>query len=63
GAGDILRAWRAAAPRATGATVEWDAPGGARTGVTAGVDDTGALLVRTPAGIERLIAGEVRWVT
>ncbi|MGE3275574.1 MAG: biotin--[acetyl-CoA-carboxylase] ligase [Vicinamibacterales bacterium] len=61
-AGDILQAWRAAAPRAVGAAVEWDTPAGARTGVTAGVDDTGALLVRTSAGVERIIAGEVRWV-
>jgi BirA family biotin operon repressor/biotin-[acetyl-CoA-carboxylase] ligase len=58
----ILRAWRAAAPFAHGAAVEWDAPDGVRRGVTAGVDDAGALLVRTRAGVDRLVAGEVRWI-
>jgi len=26
------------------------------------VDDSGALLVRTPSGVQRIIAGEVRWI-
>ncbi len=55
--GDILQAWRAASPSATGTRVEWDG----RTGTTAGIDDTGALLVRTAAGVERVIAGELHW--
>ena len=55
--GDILQAWRADSPSAIGTTVEWDG----RTGVTAGIDDAGALLVRTDAGVERIIAGELRW--
>jgi hypothetical protein len=29
--------------------------------VTAGVDDDGALLVRTERGIERIVGGEVQW--
>jgi BirA family biotin operon repressor/biotin-[acetyl-CoA-carboxylase] ligase len=57
-ADDILQAWRDAAPCARGARVEWE--GG--IGVTAGIDDAGALLVRTKAGIERVIAGEIQWV-
>jgi len=56
--GDILQAWRAASPNATGTRVEWDG----RHGTTAGIDDSGALLVRTSAGIERIIAGELRWM-
>lgn len=56
--GDILRAWRAAAPSAWHARVEWDAG----HGTTAGIDDSGALLVRTATGIERFIAGELRWM-
>ncbi|MFP5380447.1 MAG: biotin--[acetyl-CoA-carboxylase] ligase [Vicinamibacteria bacterium] len=60
-ADDILRRWRAGAPAAEGARVEWDAGGEVHAGVTAGIDDTGALLVRTPSGIERVIAGAVRW--
>lgn len=59
---DVLQAWRGAAPSAIGTTVEWTTSQGVRTGVTAGIDDTGALLVRTTIGIERLIAGEVTWI-
>jgi BirA family transcriptional regulator, biotin operon repressor / biotin---[acetyl-CoA-carboxylase] ligase len=56
--GDILRAWRAASPNATGTRVEWDG----KHGTTAGIDDSGALLVKTAAGVERIIAGELRWM-
>ena len=57
GAGDILQSWRAGSPNARGTRVEWDG----RSGVTAGIDDSGALLVQTVNGIERIIAGEIRW--
>jgi len=56
--GDILQAWRAASPNATGTRVEWDG----KHGTTAGIDDSGALLVKTSAGVERIIAGELRWM-
>ena len=56
--GDILQAWRAASPNAIGTRVEWDG----RNGVTAGIDDDGALLVKTPTGIERIIAGDLQWM-
>jgi BirA family biotin operon repressor/biotin-[acetyl-CoA-carboxylase] ligase len=55
--GDILQAWRAASPTARGARVDWDG----RSGLTNGIDDTGALLVTTPSGVERIIAGELSW--
>jgi BirA family transcriptional regulator, biotin operon repressor / biotin---[acetyl-CoA-carboxylase] ligase len=55
--GDILQAWRAASPSARGTRVEWDGT----HGTTAGIDDSGALLVNTSAGVERIIAGELRW--
>ena len=55
---DILQAWRAASPTAVGTRVEWDS----RHGITAGIDDNGALLVKTSTGIERIIAGELRWM-
>jgi len=61
-ADDILRAWRVAAPSARGARVEWSTPHGPRHGVTAGIDDAGALLVQTDTGVERIVAGEIRWV-
>jgi BirA family transcriptional regulator, biotin operon repressor / biotin---[acetyl-CoA-carboxylase] ligase len=55
--GDILQAWRAASPSARGTRVEWDG----RHGVTDGIDDAGALLVKTRGGVERIIAGHVHW--
>jgi BirA family biotin operon repressor/biotin-[acetyl-CoA-carboxylase] ligase len=55
--GDILQAWRAASPNANGTRVEWDG----KQGVTAGIDESGALLIRTTEGIERIIAGELHW--
>ena len=56
--GDILQAWRAASPGAIGTRVEWEG----RHGVTAGIDDEGALLVKTTSGVERIIAGELQWM-
>lgn len=55
--GDILQAWREASPSAHGTRVEW----AGRAGITAGIDDAGALLVRTSAGTDRVIAGELVW--
>jgi len=61
-AGDILRRWREAAPWAVGTRVEWESPSGPQSGETAGIDETGALLVRTAGGVSRVIAGELRWL-
>jgi BirA family biotin operon repressor/biotin-[acetyl-CoA-carboxylase] ligase len=59
---DGLRArWLALAPSARGAAIVWDGPAGPQAGVTAGLDTDGALLARTPEGVARIIAGEVRW--
>jgi BirA family biotin operon repressor/biotin-[acetyl-CoA-carboxylase] ligase len=58
----ILDAWQRHAPGSHGARVAWDAAPGRRSGVTAGVDATGALLVRHGSTIERLVAGEVTWL-
>ncbi len=59
----ILERWRALAPSCQGTTVEWTARHGTATGVTSGIDEDGALLVRTSGGTERIIAGEIRWMT
>ncbi|MCA1583546.1 MAG: biotin--[acetyl-CoA-carboxylase] ligase [Acidobacteria bacterium] len=59
---DVLADWRKRAPSAFGREVEWDTRNGVLSGVTAGLDDGGALLVRTRQGLERVIAGEVRWL-
>ena len=61
-ADDILRSWREASPSAVGAPVEWHTPEGTRRGITAGIDDTGALLVTTRMGMERIVGGEVVWM-
>ncbi|MBE3072639.1 MAG: biotin--[acetyl-CoA-carboxylase] ligase [Acidobacteria bacterium] len=60
--GAILSRWRALSPCSSGAAIEWTTAGGAHRGVTAGIDDDGALLVRADDRVERIIAGEVRWL-
>jgi BirA family biotin operon repressor/biotin-[acetyl-CoA-carboxylase] ligase len=57
----ILDAWRRRAPGAVGSTVAWASPSGHRSGVTAGIDDDGALLVRTGSAVERIVGGEIQW--
>ncbi|HWF83380.1 MAG TPA: biotin--[acetyl-CoA-carboxylase] ligase [Vicinamibacterales bacterium] len=57
----ILDAWRRLAPAAAGARVTWASATGSQSGVTAGIDDRGALLVRIGDRIERVVAGEVTW--
>jgi len=57
----ILDAWRALAPGARGARVSWSTPAGEQSGVTAGIDDRGALLVRCEDRLERIVAGELVW--
>jgi BirA family biotin operon repressor/biotin-[acetyl-CoA-carboxylase] ligase len=54
----ILDAWRALAPSAEGARVTLP---NEQSGVTAGIDDRGALLVRIGDRIERIVAGELSW--
>ena len=58
----MLARWEALAPTSRGAVVAWSAAGGRRSGVTAGLDRDGALLVRSGDGLERLVAGEVHWL-
>jgi BirA family biotin operon repressor/biotin-[acetyl-CoA-carboxylase] ligase len=59
---DVLERWRRLSPSATGARVEWTAPGAACRGTTAGIDESGALLVRVGDRLERVRAGEVNWL-
>ena len=58
----LFQRWLDLAPSAQGAAVEWDGPGGPRRGVTAGLAEDGALLARTSEGLERILAGEIRWM-
>ena len=57
----ILDAWRSRSFGGRGARVEWDTPSGVQAGITEGIDEMGALLVRTGRSLERIVAGEVRW--
>ena len=57
----ILDAWRRRAPASVGARVTWQTPAGPQAGVTAGIDQDGALLVRVGDRIERIIGGELLW--
>ncbi len=57
----LIQRWRSLSPSAQGAPVTWTTPAGARSGVTAGIDDSGALLVRSGGTIERVISGEMEW--
>jgi len=57
----ILDAWRSRSFGSRGARVEWDTPSGVQAGITEGIDEMGALLVRTARSLERIVAGEVRW--
>jgi len=58
----ILDEWRRRSPGGTGARVSWLTPAGAQVGVTAGIDDRGALLVDVNGCIERIVAGELMWL-
>ena len=58
----ILDAWRRRAPRASGAQVAWTTNEGTRSGITAGIDDRGALLVRIEDRVERIVSGELSWL-
>ena len=64
-AGDVdglLARWCARSPSSTGARIAWSAADGLRTGVTAGIDERGALVARTPRGTEIIRAGTVTWL-
>jgi BirA family biotin operon repressor/biotin-[acetyl-CoA-carboxylase] ligase len=58
----VLARWRELAPSSRGARVEWETPGGMVAGVSAGIAEDGALLVRVRDRIERIISGELRWM-
>jgi BirA family biotin operon repressor/biotin-[acetyl-CoA-carboxylase] ligase len=57
----ILDAWSARAPGSRGASVSWQTPSGPQTGITQGIDEQGALLVRISNRTERILSGEVIW--
>jgi BirA family biotin operon repressor/biotin-[acetyl-CoA-carboxylase] ligase len=61
GAARLVDEWRRLAPSSRGRRVTWQTAQGWRSAVTAGLDADGALLVETPEGRERIVAGELLW--
>ena len=59
----LLARWESLAPSSRGASVEWSIGSVRHRGVTEGVDDQGALLVRVGTRIQRLAGGVVHHVT
>ena len=57
----VLRRWAELSPSSRGARIEWETPLGRRTGVTAGIDHDGALLVRRGSDVDRIVSGGVHW--
>jgi BirA family biotin operon repressor/biotin-[acetyl-CoA-carboxylase] ligase len=60
----VLSRWEELSPSSRGMRVAWEGPGGSRSGVTAGIDQHGALRVRRTGDgeIERIVSGVVQWV-
>ena len=58
----ILDAWRRRAPSSVGTRVAWTTPAGQQSGITEGIDDHGALLVRIGDRVERIVGGELTWL-
>jgi len=58
----ILDAWRRRAPGAIGARVTRTVGAAVQHGVTAGIDDRGALLLRVGDRVERVVSGELTWL-
>jgi BirA family biotin operon repressor/biotin-[acetyl-CoA-carboxylase] ligase len=59
---DVVDAWRERALPLMGRPIEWDHDGAVESGVAAGIDDYGALLMNTEGRTIRIVSGEVRWV-
>jgi BirA family transcriptional regulator, biotin operon repressor / biotin---[acetyl-CoA-carboxylase] ligase len=61
-AADVMAAWRERAAMTLGRKVQLEAGGARHEGVAEDVDETGALLVRTPVATIRVTSGEVIWL-
>lgn len=58
----VLARWRELSPSSIGARVECEGAQAAALGITAGIADDGALLVKTDHGLESVRSGQVRWL-
>lgn len=57
----VLSRWSELSPDARGTRIEWTREARVVRGVSAGIDEDGALLARTEQGVERIVSGEVTW--
>ena len=62
GEAQMLSDWRRRASATIGRPVELEVEGTLVRGVAQGIDDAGALLVKTVDGVRRVISGEVQWL-
>ena len=60
-AAEVTNAWRARAAQTFGRSVRWDTGDATVEGIAENIDEAGALVVRTPRGVERVISGELTW--
>jgi BirA family biotin operon repressor/biotin-[acetyl-CoA-carboxylase] ligase len=58
----LVDAWRGWAAPMLGRKVRLDATGEQLEGIAENIDETGALIVRTPSGRTRVTSGEVTWL-
>ena len=58
---EVMTSWHRRASAMLGRKVQFDGPGGPCEGIAEGIDEHGALIVRTPGGTVHVISGEVAW--
>jgi BirA family transcriptional regulator, biotin operon repressor / biotin---[acetyl-CoA-carboxylase] ligase len=58
----ILDAWRDRSPSSRNARVAWETPSGRVSGLTGGIDDAGALIVRVGNRLDRIVGGALTWL-
>jgi BirA family biotin operon repressor/biotin-[acetyl-CoA-carboxylase] ligase len=61
GSSSVTERWRALSPSSHGVPVSWEETGIRKRGITNGIDETGALLVLSEEGAERVVGGELFW--
>ena len=57
----LIARWRELSPTSRGISVVWNGPDVRYRGLTAGIDNSGALLVECEGRTERIVGGEIEW--
>lgn len=58
---EVMASWHRRARAILGRRVQFDGGGGLCEGIAEGIDEEGALIVRTPGGTVHVISGDVAW--